>query len=193
KLGDAPQVIDNPIGVVYKAVLPESAFFKPAYPEGGNIKGEVTAVANDDGLGVRFTIKLSNLPKIGAPLPYHIHDKPVPENGNCTATAAHLDPYLRGQEPPCDASEPETCEVGDLSGKHGDIPADQDTWETSYLELYASTVETISHFLGNRSIVFHYPNKTRITCANFFKVEGGAELPDISSGTSNTKGTVTST
>jgi hypothetical protein len=68
KLGDAPEVIDNPVGVVYKAVLPESAFFKPAYPEGGNIKGEVTAVANDDGLGVRFTIKLSNLPKIGAPL-----------------------------------------------------------------------------------------------------------------------------
>jgi hypothetical protein len=105
----------------------------------------------------------------------------VPDNGNCTATGAHLDPYLRGEAPPCDASAPETCQVGDLSGKHGDIPTDQDAWETSYVDLYASTVEGYEGFFGNRSIVFHYPNKTRITCANFEKVEGGAELPDPSS------------
>ncbi|KAK4105304.1 hypothetical protein N658DRAFT_114868 [Parathielavia hyrcaniae] len=184
KLGDAPPVDDNPIGVVYKAVLPESAFFKPSYPDGGNIEGEITAVASDDGLGVRITIKLSNLPQTGASLPYHIHDKPVPENGNCTATTAHLDPYLRGQQPPCDASAPETCEVGDLSGKHGTIPTDQDTWETSYLELFASTLKSYTGFLGNRSIVIHYPNATRITCADFAEVDGGAELPDTSTSTS---------
>lgn len=61
-------VTNNPPGVVYKATLPESAFFKPAYPDGGNIEGEITAVANPDGEGVLFTLKLSNLPKVDAPL-----------------------------------------------------------------------------------------------------------------------------
>lgn len=61
-------VTNNPPGVVYKAVLPEQAFFKPAYPDGGNIEGEVTAVANPDGRGVRFTLKLSNLPNTGEDL-----------------------------------------------------------------------------------------------------------------------------
>lgn len=58
---------NNPVGVVYKATLPESAYFSGAYPNGGNIKGEVTAEANSDGRGVKFTVKLSNLPKSGGP------------------------------------------------------------------------------------------------------------------------------
>lgn len=53
--------------MVYKATLPDVAFFKDAYPDGGNIKGEVSAVANSDGKGVVFTLKLSNLPKTGGP------------------------------------------------------------------------------------------------------------------------------
>lgn len=58
---------NNPAGVVFKATLPKEAFFKPAFPEGGNIKGEIKAEANTDGKGVRFTIKFSNLPKgVGA-------------------------------------------------------------------------------------------------------------------------------
>jgi hypothetical protein len=60
-------VQDNPVGVVYKAVLPEEAWFKPAYPGGGNIQGEVVATAAADGVGVTFTIRLSNLPKEGGP------------------------------------------------------------------------------------------------------------------------------
>ena len=56
------------------------------------------------------------------PFGYHIHDQPVPESGDCAATLAHLDPYRRGQAVPCNSTEPQTCEVGDLSGKHGKIP-----------------------------------------------------------------------
>jgi hypothetical protein len=52
---------------------------------------------------------------------YHIHAYPVPSDGNCTGTLAHLDPYIRGESPPCDPTEPQTCQVGDLSGKHGTI------------------------------------------------------------------------
>lgn len=111
---------------------------------------------------------------------YHLHVAPVPD-GNCTATLAHLDPYIRGEATPCDKTAPATCQVGDLSGKHGTIPADVGEWETSYVDLYASTLEGIGAFFGNRSIVVHYPNKTRITCASFAKVEGGASLPVPSS------------
>ena len=110
----------------------------------------------------------------------------MPENGNCTATLAHLDPYIRGEATPCDKTAPATCQVGDLSGKHGAIPADVGTWETSYVDLYASTLEGIGSFFGNRSIIFHYPNKTRITCASFAKVEGGANLPSSSSSSATT-------
>ena len=55
---------------------------------------------------------------------YHIHVAPVPSNGNCSATGAHLDPYMRGAIPPCEVGKPETCQVGDLAGKHGNITSD---------------------------------------------------------------------
>ncbi|KAK4186135.1 superoxide dismutase [Podospora australis] len=175
KLGNATIVSNNPEGVVYKAVLPAAAWFKPSYPDGGNIQGEITAVAAPGGKGVTFTVKLSNLPKEGGPLPYHLHVAPVPSSGNCTQTLAHLDPWQRGQTPACNKALPETCEVGDLSGKHEGIPTGGDgTYENTYTEYYASTLEGLGAFFGNRSIVFHYPNSTRITCANFTKVEGGA-------------------
>ena len=50
---------------------------------------------------------------------YHIHAKPVPVDGNCTAAEAHLDPYARGEDPPCNSKQAATCQVGDLSGKYG--------------------------------------------------------------------------
>ena len=52
---------------------------------------------------------------------YHIHEKAVPEDGNCTGTGAHLDPYKRGEVPICDASNKESCQTGDLSSKYGNI------------------------------------------------------------------------
>jgi hypothetical protein len=97
---------------------------------------------------------------------YHIHDQPVPANGNCTATLAHLDPYVRGERPPCDPSAPQTCQVGDLAGKYGNIPG-TGSFQASYLDLYTSTQQGPASFFGNRSIVVHTANTTRLTCANF--------------------------
>lgn len=193
-------VTNNPPGVAYKAVLPESAFFQPAFPEGGNIHGEVVAVANSDGRGVLFTVKLRNLPKISAALrrpppshptkrrthfadalshtAYHLHVAPVPEDGNCTETLGRVDPYIRGQTPPCNMAAPATCQVGDLSGKHGAIPTNVSEWETSYIDLYASTLQGIGAFFGNRSLVIHYPNLTRITCASFARVNSSVVVPN---------------
>jgi hypothetical protein len=55
--------------------------------------------------------------------------------------------------------------VGDLSGKNGKIESDPFT--ASYSDDFASTVEGLGSFFGNRSITLHFGNKTRITCANF--------------------------
>ncbi|KAK4170231.1 superoxide dismutase [Cladorrhinum sp. PSN259] len=179
KLGNATVVTNNPVGVVYKATLPEKAFFPFAYPEGGNIQGEVSAVAAEGGTGVVFTVKLSNLPKVAGidSFPYHLHVLPA-AGGNCTATLAHLDPFERGEATACNPDLPETCQTGDLSGKHGAIKPDAEgKFEATYTDLYSSTLEGLGSFFGNRSVVFHFPNKTRITCADFAKVEGGAVLP----------------
>lgn len=111
---------------------------------------------------------------------YHIHDQPIPASGNCTAALAHLDPTIRGESPVCDQSHPETCQVGDLSGKYGDIPAES-SFETSYLDLFTSTRPGPASFFGNRSIVFHAENITRLACVNFELVDDGEPYPELPS------------
>lgn len=67
-LPKASAVTNNPAGVVYKATLPAEAFFKPAFPKGGNVQGEIIAVAAPNpNEGVIFKVKFSNLPKAGGP------------------------------------------------------------------------------------------------------------------------------
>jgi len=165
-LGNATIVKNNPIGVVYKAVLPEKQFFN-AKDERGNVKGEISAVAHAGGMGVTYKVTFSNLPTSGGPFPYHLHVAAVPEDGNCTKTLAHLDPFNRGEVTACNAEFPETCQVGDLSGKYGKITSDPYT--ATYTDDFSSTLNGLGSFFGNRSFVVHFANKTRITCANFAK------------------------
>ncbi|KAF2034927.1 Cu,Zn superoxide dismutase-like protein, partial [Setomelanomma holmii] len=162
----APKVTGNPAGASYVATLP--------IKEGSPIRGSISAVTAPDGVGVKFSVSFSGLPATGGPFMYHIHEKPVPDNGNCTATGAHLDPYKRGEVPICDASKPETCQTGDLSGKHGNLTAQQ--WSQEYIDPYSSTIPGTPAFFGDLSFVLHLSNKTRIGCANF-KVQGGFAVP----------------
>lgn len=111
----APKTSGNPAGAKYLATLPVK--------EGSPLRGSIAAESSPDGAGVLFKVSFEGLPAAGGPFMYHIHEKPVPENGNCTATGAHLDPYKRGEVPICDATKPETCQTGDLSGKFGNITA----------------------------------------------------------------------
>ncbi|TVY47168.1 Cell surface Cu-only superoxide dismutase, partial [Lachnellula occidentalis] len=163
-LGNATIISNNPPGVVYVATLPTKEFNNPEDPR-GNIKGSVAATANPNGIGVSISVSFSNLPTSGGPFLYHIHEAPVPADGNCTSTGAHLDPFVRGETPACDSSLPQTCQVGDLSGKHGKI--ESDPFVATYSDDFASTVQGLSSFFGNLSFVVHFANKTRITCANF--------------------------
>lgn len=66
-LGDAIPVTDNPSGAQYVARLPETAFDKAAFPNGGNVNGSIQAVSMPDGHGVMFHVSFSNLPETDAP------------------------------------------------------------------------------------------------------------------------------
>ncbi|KAH6615184.1 superoxide dismutase [Boeremia exigua] len=168
----APVVTGNTKGASYVATLPEQQKY--------TVRGSVAAVSAEDGTGVKFTVSISGLPAEGGPFMYHLHEKPVPSDGNCTGTGAHLDPYKRGEVPICDASKPETCQTGDLSGKFGNITAQE--WSQEYVDLYSSTRPDINSYFGNLSVVVHLSNKTRIACANFTQLSPGepAEYPTSS-------------
>jgi hypothetical protein len=125
----APLVTDSPAGASYVATLP--------IKEGNPIRGSIVAVSAPKGDGVKFSVSFAGLPATGGPFMYHIHEKPVPTDGNCTGTGAHLDPYKRGEVPICDASKPDSCQTGDLSGKHSNITAQE--WSQEYVRtLFAS-------------------------------------------------------
>lgn len=82
-----------------------------------------------------------------------------------------MDPFQRGDKPACDSSDTASCQVGDLSGKYGKITHDPFTAE--FVDPFTSTTEGAPAFFGDRSFVIHYANGTRLTCANFAKVEPG--------------------
>jgi hypothetical protein len=182
----AAAIYDNPVGKVYSAVFDGSK----------GVTGKLTFTAGEGGSGVDITVALSGFEGETGPFGYHIHDQPVPADGNCTGTKAHLDPYGRGQDPVCDSSDLASCEVGDLSGKHGKIPAPSygkssrsprisyriislhmnlgvENFTAAYNDLYASTKPGIGAFLGNRSIVIHRGDaaKSRLACVNITLVE----------------------
>jgi len=163
KLGNASVVTTNPVGVTYTAILPDS-------PK-SSIRGYVAGTSNANGTGVNFNINIYGLPdpslgpfsKFTFTLPtlslrfihlltqhpvYHIHDAPVPSDGNCTGTLAHLDPTQRGERPPCDPTTPEECQVGDLAGKHGNITTSP--FQTASVHLPLSTPSTLPHVLHSK-------------------------------------------
>ncbi|KAL8989874.1 MAG: hypothetical protein Q9177_001332 [Variospora cf. flavescens] len=152
RLGDAAIFQDNPVGVTYTATLPNR--------ETTDVRGFVTGTSNANGTGVNFIVNLSGFPD------------------SSLGPFSHQDSYIRGEVPPCDPTQPQTCQDGDLAGKHGNITTS--SFQTAYLDLYLSTAQGPGSFFGNRSIVIHTSNTTRLTCANFTLTSGN-----------NTNGTVT--
>lgn len=99
---------------------------------------------------------------------YHIHASRVPEDGNCYLTGSHLDPHGRGQEPPCTITAPQTCEVGDLSGKHGPAWAPEgQEFHATYTDFFLANTPGHEAYFGDLSWVVHAPNSDRLTCGNF--------------------------
>ncbi|QIX00623.1 hypothetical protein AMS68_006140 [Peltaster fructicola] len=178
QLGDAV-VQQNTAGGSFMATLP-STNFDPY--TGSTITGSLMATVPSNGTGMMVTVNFSGFPAEAqyGPFVYHIHGLPVPADGNCTVTMGHLDPTDRGEYYPCDNTQPQTCQTGDLAGKHGNITGTSFT--ASYLDLYLSSDPSSAYYIGDKSIVVHSTNTTRLTCANFAAV--------VSNGTTN--GTTTS-
>ncbi|KAI6081624.1 superoxide dismutase [Hypoxylon rubiginosum] len=185
QLGDAAVQTGNPAGLTVKATLPEDPFWTG--PINGNVKGSLTATSGPGGVGIDYEVSFSNLPSEGGPFIYHIHTAPVPENGNCTSTLAHLDQYIRGEDPACDPSRPASCQQGDLSGKFGHING-TGPYVVKYNDPYTSLVEGAGAYIANRSLVFHFANKTRISCANFSVVATNGTYPPSPTGSYPTGG-----
>lgn len=131
------------------------------------VKGSIKF--NSDSKGeVKVQAKLQKLPKEGGPFLYYIHEKPVPSNGDCAAIMGNFNPYMGSQNATLNATlnatEAAGIEVGDLSGKHGNIT--KKSFKTSYVDPYLSLNETDPAFIGNRSVAIQYANGTRFACAN---------------------------
>ena len=148
--------------VVYEN--PEKACYLAEFPQVGSDKvGGYITFTSLDGIA-KVNVRISTLePK----LQYHIHEKPVdPSDPTCESTKEHLNPY-NGQVP-C-GNDISKCEVGDLSGKYGNI--DYSYYETEYLDPYLSLIEGDPAFVGGRSITLHYSNGTRYACADIVPCE----------------------
>lgn len=157
-------IADAPV----KANSPDNAMYVARF--NNRIEGTVE-FSSTSNHSVRVDVNLSGLPSSGGPFPYHVHVLPVPSDGDCYGTLGHLNPY-NGSESAESAAEKE---VGDLSGKHGAISGQ--SFETSYIEQYLSLNVEDPAFVGNRSVVIHYANDTRIACANI------TFIPEISNNT----------
>lgn len=173
-LGNATIVEDNPPDVTYVAMLPTQFSSK--------IRGSISATGSSDGIGVVFKVNFTDFPMGQGPFTYHVHVNPVPTDGNCNGTLGHLDPFIRGEDVACQKSLPQTCQVGDLAGKHGKIT--EDPFTAGYVEDFASTAMGIGAFIGNRSIVIHNVNKTRLTCANFTLLQSSVGSNNMTNGSS---------
>lgn len=117
---------------------------------------------------VKVHVNISGLPAEGGPFPYHVHVLPVPSNGDCYGTLGHLNPY-NGSEA---AEWPAAKEVGDLSGKHG--PITDQSFQASYIEQYLSLNKDDLAYVGNRSVVIHFANDTRLVCANITSISNSS-------------------
>ncbi|KAF2461060.1 superoxide dismutase [Lineolata rhizophorae] len=167
---DAPVVTDNPTGAIYNVAFE------------GNVNGIVVAKTHADGTGVDFSLALTGLPADQGPFGYHIHQMPVPADGNCTATGGHLNPY--DAEGDCVSDTPAACEVGDLSGKHGKLSGNSTAFAATYVDEYTSLVPDDVAYIGSRSIVIHLADGSRYACANFVNASPSGVLSSISSSNS---------
>ncbi|KAK9457432.1 superoxide dismutase [Dipodascopsis uninucleata] len=134
----------------------------------GAISGSITFQTPHDKIGMAVDVSLKGLPEGLGPFPYHIHLLPVPADGNCNGTAGHLNPY-NGTYPAPSPTDPSLAEVGDLAGKHGSIP-DVPSYSTSYVDLYLSDNDSNPAYIGNRSIVIHSQDLTRLACADINEI-----------------------
>ncbi|KAH9845489.1 Cu,Zn superoxide dismutase-like protein [Teratosphaeria destructans] len=140
------------------------------------VKGPCDSVVSSspDGNGVVVNMNCAGLPATGGPFHYYI------ANGTCPTASAMLDPYKDGGKT-CDMGKPQTCAVGDLSGKHGAI--NRTSGQSSYNDPYVSTVCGSNATVCGRSLIVNYANGTLLSCANYLQAAGGSGAAPMNSST----------
>ncbi|KAI5964615.1 SOD4 [Candida pseudojiufengensis] len=149
--GDAPISSDSEGQESYIAK------FKPT--KNSDISGSISFEPAKNG-SVLVSVDISGLPSTGGPFPYHVHELPVPSDGNCTGTKLHLNPYGGS----VNATTPQGKEVGDLAGRHGDLSGS--SYKVEYVDNYISLNPKSKSFIGDLSIVIHSKDNSRLNCAN---------------------------
>lgn len=154
----APIVSDSPEGAKYVAKFDDK------------LQGSVEFSSASNG-SVTVNVDLDGFPSSGGPFTYHIHEAPVPSDGNCTGTKLHLNPYNGNPN----ATEPSELEVGDLSGRHGAVEGS--SIDESYIDQYISLNENNKAFIGGLSVTIHYKNTSRLACANITEESSSTSTP----------------
>jgi len=154
----APVVSDSPEGAKYVAKFDDK------------LQGSVEFSSASNG-SVTVNVDLDGFPSSGGPFTYHIHEAPVPSDGNCTGTKLHLNPYNGNPN----ATEPSELEVGDLSGRHGAVEGS--SIDESYVDQYISLNENNKAFIGGLSVTIHYKNTSRLACANITEESSSTSTP----------------
>ena len=131
------------------------------------LQGQVEFAGTSNG-SVSVSVKLEGLPETGGPFPYHVHELPVPSNGDCMGTKLHLNPYNGSST----ATTLDDTEVGDLARRHGNLTAPSD--DITYIDEYLSLNSDSPAFIGGRSVVVHFLNNSRIACANITQENKGS-------------------
>ncbi|EEH08361.1 Cu-Zn superoxide dismutase [Histoplasma capsulatum G186AR] len=165
------QSTNNPPNVTYTAQLLNKTTT--------DLRGNVSITSGPGGEGVLISAMFSGFPNETeqGPFPWHVHAQPVNASGDCLSAGPHLSPNLRADAPPCDRTDLVTCQSGDLSGKYGDIGGVRNgtVWTTEFFDPFLSTNPNSTSFVGNRSIVVHLYNGTRINCGNFTLNPNGSQ------------------
>ena len=200
KLGNAAITEDNPAGVTYSAVLPNS--------NTTSIRGYVAGTSNANGTGINFNINLYGFPSesLGPFRKYLLSNGfqysanvawySVPHPRPASALGWQLHRYfgplgsLRSWRNPALRQYTASNMPGRRLGwqawqhyynplpSHVRPPSSRSPTELSantfirFLDLYTSSATGIGSFFGNRSLVIHTSNTTRLTCANFTLVAG---------------------
>ncbi|CAH6722557.1 cell surface Cu-only superoxide dismutase 5 [[Candida] jaroonii] len=144
----------------------------------GKLEGNVTFTGLNNG-SIEVGVDLDGFPSEGGPFMYHVHEAPVPSDGNCTGTKGHLNPYGGNIK----SNNTDEKEIGDLSGRYGTL---EGTTKISYVDQYLSLNPDSEAYIGNLSVVVHLADNVRYACANISKVDSDK---DGSSG-NNSNGSV---
>jgi len=158
----APLVSNNPIGASYTAQIKGG--------ESDVTHGYVSMTSNPGGVGMKLSVNIAGLPILKGPYTYYVGDHSLSSECECSTSGGIFDPYNAGKRY-CNRQQAQTCDVGDLSGKHGCI--NSTSYVASYNELYASLNSASPAYVGGKSIVISDRSGSPVACGNIVCVSEG--------------------